>query len=139
MRLVQQHFQFIQFLVFLRIPFVAEQNHLDNLLAVLLQMGLQCALEIGRLYPSHIILLGKQFVVFASLLHIDLHIRWYLYQVVASLTIIFLIVIAEDIIDVLVLNPFLWQIVFVTDRQRQFVFNGINKDSVTQNVAIKCQ
>ena len=139
MCLVEQRLQFIQFLVCLWVPLVAEQYHLDNLVAVLLQVLFQGTLEVGGLYPGHIVLLRQQFIIFSSLLHIDLHVCRYLYQTVTCLTVFILIVISEDVVDVLIFYPLLRQVVFVAYRQRQFVVDGIDKDRIAQDVAIKRQ
>ena len=139
MRFIEQFLQHIEFLVGLRIPFVAEQNHLDNLFAILLQVLFQRALEVGGLYPCHIVLLSQQFIVYSSLFHIDIHVCGNLYQIVTCFAIFLLIVITEDVVDVLVFYPFFGKIVFVTNRQGQLVLNSIDENGIAQNVAVECQ
>ena len=138
-RLVKQSFQFIQFLVCLSIPFATKKNHLNNLFAVLLQVLFESSLEVCRFYPGNIILLGQQFIIPTGFLHIDFHVCRYIYQVVARLAILVFMIVAKDVVDVFVLNPFLWQIVLIAYRQRKLVLNGIDKNGVTQYVAIKRQ
>ena len=130
MSFIKQLFQHIEFLVGLRIPFVAEQNHLDNLFAIFLQVLFQRAFEVGGLYPCHIVLLCQQFIVCARLFHINIHVRGNLYQIVTSLAVFLLIIITEDVVDVLVFYPFFGKIVFVTNRQGQLVLNGIDENGI---------
>ena len=91
-RLIQQFLQAIEFLVSLWVPLVAKQNHLDNLLAVLTQMLFEGTLEIGWIDPRHIVLHGEYVVIILGLLHIHLHVCWYVYQAVASLEVFLVIV-----------------------------------------------
>ena len=65
--------QFVEFLVFLRFPLSAELNHLDDALAILLEILLECSLEVLAVEPVYIILLHQQFIVFLSFLLVVFH------------------------------------------------------------------
>ena len=65
--------QFVEFLVFLRFPLSAELNHLDDALAILLEILLECSLEVLAVEPVYIILLHQQFIVFLGFLLVVFH------------------------------------------------------------------
>ena len=54
----------------------AKQNHLDDALAILLEILLECSLEVLAVEPVYIILLHQQFIVFLGFLLVVFHFGW---------------------------------------------------------------
>ena len=135
----EQFLQFVEFLVGLRIPGIAEVNHGNQQLTVLFQLLLQCTLKVFGIYPLHVVLAYQSIVILLGLLHIDFHVVGNLYEIVAGCLFLLFIVVGEDVVDVGIVNEVFRKCVLVADRQFEFVVNGIDKYRIAQNVAVQRQ
>ena len=81
--------------------------------------------------------MGYDVVILLGFGHINLHICWEDYLVSAfAYHFIVILIFEKCLICVLILQEFLRQIILVTNRQRQFVVDGIDKYCIAKNMTI---
>ena len=108
-------------------------------LAVLFEVSFERAFEIGGVDPRHVVFLAEDVVIGLRFLHINRHIGGDVDKAIASHTVLLIVVVVEDVVDVLVFNEGVGQVVFVADGQGQFVVDGMYEDGVSQDVPVEGQ
>ena len=120
-----------------RNPRSAELYHIYQRHTVALQLLLQRAFEIFRVYPCTVVFFCDDGIVFLCLAHIYIHISWnsYLCPILNHLLWVNLAC-KHPLACVLIFHIFVGQGIFVAYWQWQFIVDGINENSIAQYVSI---